>query len=96
MAALDPGRAIRPNKADDAQAFGAPPVVATRHDEPVRSAEALEVAAGFDRHGLASRPDAEIRARSRRAPMSPSRNPCSGSRPRSSLALSLRWREPRS
>ena len=61
VAALDPGRALRPNKADDAQASGAPPVVATRHDEPVQSTEALEVAAGFDRPGLASRPDAEIR-----------------------------------
>ena len=61
VAALDPGRAVRPNKADDAQASGAPPVVATRHDEPVQSTEALGVAAGFDRPGLASRPDAEIR-----------------------------------
>jgi hypothetical protein len=60
VAALDPGRAVRPNKADDAQASGAPPVVATRHDEPVQSAEAPEVAAEFDRHGLASRPEAEI------------------------------------
>ena len=33
VAALDPGRAVRPNKADDAQASGAPPVIATRHDE---------------------------------------------------------------
>jgi hypothetical protein len=60
VAALDPGRAVRPNKADDAQASGAPPVVATRHDEPVQSAEAPEVAAEFDRPGSASRPDAEI------------------------------------
>jgi hypothetical protein len=60
VAALDPGRAVRPNKADDAQASGAPPVVATRHDEAVQSTEAPEVAAEFDRPGLASRPDAEI------------------------------------
>ena len=61
VAALTRGRAVRPNKADDAQESGAPPVVATRHDEPVQSTEALEVAAGFDRPGLASRPDAGIR-----------------------------------
>ena len=60
VTALDAGRAVRPNKADDAQASGAPPVVATRHDEPVQSDEAPEVAAEFDRPGLASRPDAEI------------------------------------
>jgi hypothetical protein len=60
VTALDAGRAVRPNKADDAQASGAPPVVATRHDEPVQSAEAPQVAAEFDRPGLASRPDAEI------------------------------------
>ena len=60
VAALDPGRAVRPNKADDAQASGAPPVIATRHDESVQSAEAPEVAAEFDRPGLASRPEAEI------------------------------------
>jgi hypothetical protein len=60
VAALDPGRAVRPNKADDGQASGAPLVVATRHDEPVQSDEAPEVAAEFDRPGLASRPDAEI------------------------------------
>jgi hypothetical protein len=55
VAALDPGRAVRPNKADDGQASGAPLVVATRHDEPVRSAEAPEVAAEFDRPSLATR-----------------------------------------
>jgi hypothetical protein len=60
VAALDPGRAVRPNKADDGQTSGAPLVVATRHDEPVQSAEAPEVAAEFDRPGLATRPDAEI------------------------------------
>jgi hypothetical protein len=59
VAALDPARAVRPSKADGGQASGAPAVVATRHDEPVQSAEAPEVAAEFDRPGLA-RPDAEI------------------------------------
>jgi hypothetical protein len=60
VASLDPGRAVRPNKADDGRASGAPPVVATRHDESVQSAEAPEVPAEFDRPGLAPRPDAEI------------------------------------
>ena len=60
VAALDPGRAVRPNKGEDGQASGAPLVVATRHDEPVQSDEAPEVAAEFDRPGLPSRPDAEI------------------------------------
>ena len=60
VAALDPGRAVRPNKADDAQASGAPPVVVTRPDDPVQSGEAPAVAAEFDRPGSASRPEAEI------------------------------------
>ncbi len=60
VAALDPGRAVRPNKADDARASGAPPVVAAHPDEPMRSAHAPEVAAEFDRPDLPSRPDAEI------------------------------------
>ena len=60
VAALDPGRAVRPNKTDDGQASDAPPVVASRRDEPVQSAEAPEVAAEFDRPGLASRPEAEM------------------------------------
>jgi hypothetical protein len=60
VAALDPGRAVRPNRGDDHEESGAPPVVAARRDEPVQSAEAPEVAAEFDRPGLASRPEAEI------------------------------------
>jgi hypothetical protein len=60
LAALDPGRAVRPSKVDDGQASGAPPVVATRHDELAPSGEAPEVAAEFDRPGLALKPDAEI------------------------------------
>ena len=60
VAALDPSRAVRPNRADDPEESGAPPVVAARRDEPVQSAEAPEVAAEFDRPGVASRPEAEI------------------------------------
>jgi len=60
VAALDPGRAVRPNKADDGQASGAPPVVASRSDQALQSAGAPEVAAEFDRPAFASRPDAEI------------------------------------
>ena len=60
LAALDPAKAVRPNKTDDGSAFDAPPVVASRHDEPGQWAEAPEVAAEFDRPGLASRPDAEM------------------------------------
>jgi hypothetical protein len=59
VAALDPGRAVRPNKTDDAQASGAPPVVANRSDQALQSAEAPEVAAEFDRPVFASRPEAE-------------------------------------
>jgi hypothetical protein len=60
LAALDPAKAVRPNKTDDGNASDAPPVVATRHDEPGQWAEAPEVAAEFDRPGLASRPEAAI------------------------------------
>jgi hypothetical protein len=60
VAALDPARAVRPSRADDAHGAGAPPVVATRSDEPVQSAEAPEVAAEIDRPGLAARPEMEI------------------------------------
>jgi hypothetical protein len=60
LAALDPAKAVRPNKTDDGSGFvDAPPVVATRHDEPGQWADAPEVAAEFDRPGLASRPEAE-------------------------------------
>ena len=60
VAALDPAQAIRPSKTDDGDAFEAPRIVARRNDEAVRSAEAPEVAAEFDRPGLASRPEAEV------------------------------------
>ena len=53
VAALDPARAVRPNKTDDGNASDAPPVVASRRDEPGQWAEAPEVAAEFDRPGLA-------------------------------------------
>ena len=59
LAGLDPAKAVRPNKTDDGSGFDAPPVVATRHDEPGQWADAPEVAAEFDRPGLASRPEAE-------------------------------------
>jgi hypothetical protein len=60
VAALDPARAVRPSKADDPHGAGAPPIVATRSDEPVQSAEAPEVAAEIDRPGSAARPEMEI------------------------------------
>jgi hypothetical protein len=60
LAALDPAKAVRPNKTDDGTASDAPPVVATRHDEPGQWAEAPAVAAEFDRPGLAPRPEAEM------------------------------------
>lgn len=60
LAALDPAQAIRPSKTDDGDAFGAPRIVARRHDDAVQSAEAPEVAAEFDRPNFASRPEAEI------------------------------------
>jgi hypothetical protein len=60
LAALDPAKAVRPNKTDDGNASDAPPVVATRRDEPGQWAEAPEVAAEFDRPGLATRPEAEM------------------------------------
>ncbi len=60
LAALDPAKALRPNKTDDGAASGAPPVVASRHDEPGQWTEAPEVAAEFDRPGSASRPEAEM------------------------------------
>ena len=57
-------RSTRPRRSDrtrrdDGSGSEAPPVVATRHDEPGQWAEAPEVAAEFDRPGLASRPEAE-------------------------------------
>jgi hypothetical protein len=60
VATLDPSRAVRPSMADDAHASDAPPVVATRPDEPLQSAKAPEVAAEIDRLGFAARPEPEI------------------------------------
>jgi len=60
VTALDPGRAVRPNRTDNGQDSSAPPVVLSRSDESVRSTEAPEVAPEFDRPGLVSRPEAEI------------------------------------
>lgn len=60
MATLDPSRAVRPSRPDDPRGSGVPPVVATRADEPVQSAEAPEVSAEFDRPGLAAKPDLEV------------------------------------
>src|ERR1700684_4113337 len=60
LAALDPAKAVRPNKIDNGHASDAPPVVATRRDEPGQWAEAPEVPAEFDRPGLATRPEAEM------------------------------------
>ena len=60
VAALDAARAVRPTRADDGRESGAPPVLATRRDELVQSAEAPQVAAELDRPGLAFRADAEI------------------------------------
>src|SRR6202453_1123006 len=60
LAALDPAKAVRPNKIDNGHASDAPPVVATRRDEPGQWTEAPEVPAEFDRPGLATRPEAEM------------------------------------
>ena len=60
VAALDPARAVRPSRADDARGAGAPLVIATRSDEPVQSDEAPEVAAAINPPGLAPRPEMEI------------------------------------
>jgi cytoskeletal protein RodZ len=59
LAALDPAKAVRPTKNDDGNASDAPPVIASRRDEPGQWAEAPEVAAEVDRPGLTSRPEAE-------------------------------------
>ncbi len=97
VAALDPAKAIRPSKTDDGDDVRGP----ANCREPQRRSRAMGRGAGSrgrDSTAPAWRPDRRRRssARSRRAPMSPSRNACSGSRRRSSLELFLRWREPRS
>jgi hypothetical protein len=60
LAALDPAKAVRPNKTDDGNASDAPPVIASGRDESGQWADAPEVAAEFDRPGLATRPEAEM------------------------------------
>ncbi len=57
--ALDLTKAVRPTKADDADASGAPPVIATRADEAVQSATAPEVPGEVDRPGGTTKPDPE-------------------------------------
>jgi hypothetical protein len=56
---FDLAKAVRSTKADDAHASAAPPVVATRPDEPVQSATAPEVPSETDRSGVGARPDLE-------------------------------------
>jgi hypothetical protein len=56
---LDLAKAIRSTKTDDAHASDAPPVVATRPDEPVQSAAAPEVPSEIDRPGAAAKQDLE-------------------------------------
>ena len=97
LAALDPAKAVRPNKTDDGNASDAPPVVASRRDEPGAMGRGAGSGGGVRPPRLGC-PDRRRRssARSRQASRSPSRNACSGSRRRSSLELSLRWPEPQS
>ncbi len=54
---LDLTKAVRSTKADDGHASGAPPVVATRPDEPVQAVGAPEVPGEVDRPGSAARQD---------------------------------------
>jgi hypothetical protein len=60
VAALDAGRAVRPNKADDATGPDAPAVIVGHREEGMRSVEAPAVAAEMDRPGSPFRPDVEI------------------------------------
>jgi hypothetical protein len=55
----DLAKAARSSRLDEVHASGAPPVVATRPDEPVQSAAAPEVPGEFDRPGAAARQDLE-------------------------------------
>jgi hypothetical protein len=55
----DLAKAARSTRVDEVHASGAPPVVATRPDEPVQSAAAPEVPGEFDRPGAAARQDPE-------------------------------------
>jgi hypothetical protein len=56
---LDLAKAVRSTKAHDPQVSDAPPVFATRADEPVQSAAAPEVPGDFDRPGAGARSDFE-------------------------------------
>jgi hypothetical protein len=58
-ASHDLAKAARSAWADEVHASGAPPVVATRPDDPVQSAAAPEVPGEFDRNGAGARPDFE-------------------------------------
>jgi len=55
----DLAKAARSNRVDEVHGSGAPPVVATRPDEPVQSAAAPEVPGEFDRPGAGARQDFE-------------------------------------
>ncbi len=55
----DLAKAARSARADEVHASGAPPVVATRPDDPVQSAAAPEVPGEFDRSGGGARQDFE-------------------------------------
>ena len=55
----DLARAARSTPVDEVHSSLAPPVVATRSDEPVRSAVAPEVPGEFDRLGTGARPEPE-------------------------------------
>ena len=89
-----PRQAVRPNKADDTQASGAPPVVASRRDRRCnrlrRRRSRPNSTAQLSRRDRMRR----FSAPSRPAPKSPSRNACFGSPRLLFSALSLRWREP--
>ena len=58
-AQLDLAKGVRTRRVDEVHASDAPPVVATRPDEPVQSAAAPEVPSDFDRPAAASRQDVE-------------------------------------
>ncbi len=55
----DLAKAARSARMDEVHSSGAPPVVATRPDEPLQSAEAPEVSGEFDRPGAGARQDFE-------------------------------------
>ena len=55
----DLAKAARSARVDEVHSSGAPPVVATRPDEPLQSAAAPEVSGEFDRPGAGARQDFE-------------------------------------